>query len=93
MCREVGPHTSRGLGRGHPFRPRDRRPQETAPDRTWTTGAIGLVPALSPQAIAWEQEAARVTFDLDRVLLDGHRPRGDPRRDRRTGVGRLAGGG
>ena len=35
----------------------------------WTTGAIGLVPSLSPQAIAWEQEAARVTFDLDPVLL------------------------
>ena len=35
----------------------------------WTTGAIGLVPSLSRQAIAWEQEAARVTFDLDPVLL------------------------
>jgi AraC family transcriptional regulator len=35
----------------------------------WTTGAIGLVPSLSRQAIAWEQEAARVTFDLDAVLL------------------------
>jgi AraC family transcriptional regulator len=35
----------------------------------WTTGAIGLVPTVSPQAIAWEQEASRVTFDLDRVLL------------------------
>jgi hypothetical protein len=35
----------------------------------WMTGAIGLVPSLSPQVIAWEQEAALVTFDLDPVLL------------------------
>jgi hypothetical protein len=35
----------------------------------WTTGAIGLVPSVSPQAIAWEQEAARLTFNLDPVLL------------------------
>jgi len=35
----------------------------------WTTGAIGLVPPISRQAVAWEQEAARVIFDLDPVLL------------------------
>jgi Bacterial regulatory helix-turn-helix proteins, AraC family len=35
----------------------------------WTTGAIGLVPSLSRQAIAWEQEAAHVTFDLNPIPL------------------------
>jgi AraC family transcriptional regulator len=35
----------------------------------WTTAEICLVPAVSPQAITWEQEAARVTFDLDPGLL------------------------
>jgi AraC-like DNA-binding protein len=35
----------------------------------WTTSEIGLVPGLSPQAINWEEEAARMTFDLDRALL------------------------
>jgi AraC-like DNA-binding protein len=36
----------------------------------WTTGEICLAPALSPQAIPWEQEAALVTFDLDPLLLE-----------------------
>ena len=35
----------------------------------WTTSEICLLPALSPQAIEWEQEAALVTFDLDPILL------------------------
>ncbi len=35
----------------------------------WTTGEIRLLPALSTQAIEWEQEAALVTFDLDPILL------------------------
>jgi hypothetical protein len=34
-----------------------------------TTDEICLIPALSPQAIEWEQEAALVTFDLDPILL------------------------
>ena len=34
-----------------------------------TTGEICLIPASSPQAIKWEQEAALVTFDLDPILL------------------------
>ena len=35
----------------------------------WTTGAIGLAPGVCPQAIAWEQEAAGMAFDLHPVLL------------------------
>ncbi|HSF33460.1 MAG TPA: AraC family transcriptional regulator [Candidatus Tectomicrobia bacterium] len=67
--REVRPPTCPGPAQpslfqasGPPARVHRARP-------CWTTAAIGLVPALSPQTIEWEQEAARVTFDLDRVLL------------------------
>ena len=35
----------------------------------WTTGEIGRVPAIPPQAIAWEKEAALMTFSLAPVLL------------------------
>jgi AraC family transcriptional regulator len=35
----------------------------------WLTGAIGLVAALSPQAISWEQAAAGLTVDLAALLL------------------------
>jgi hypothetical protein len=35
----------------------------------WTTGAIGLAPGVCSQAIAWEQEAAGMTFDLNPALL------------------------
>ena len=37
----------------------------------WTTGEIGLVPTVPLPAVAWEQEAALVTFNLDPVLLAG----------------------
>jgi AraC-like DNA-binding protein len=35
----------------------------------WTTAEIGRVPAVPPQAIAWEQETALMTFFLEVVLL------------------------
>ena len=35
----------------------------------WTTDEIGLVPGLSPQVIAWGQEAAYATFSLAPTLL------------------------
>jgi AraC family transcriptional regulator len=35
----------------------------------WTTGQVGRVPAIPPQAIAWEQEAALMTVSLAPVLL------------------------
>jgi AraC-like DNA-binding protein len=67
--RKVGPPTcSRPVPRtsfqakGQPVTEHRARPY-------WTTEEICLIPALSPQAIAWEQEAALVTFDLDPILL------------------------
>jgi AraC-like DNA-binding protein len=69
VCRDVGPLTcsapvprSSFQAMGQPATGDGARPY-------WTTSAIGLVPSLSLQAIAWEQEAARLTFDLDPVLL------------------------
>ena len=35
----------------------------------WTTGEICLVPTVPSQVIAWDKEAARVTFSLTPVLL------------------------
>jgi AraC-like DNA-binding protein len=72
--RKVGPPTCPGpvqpssfQANGPPARVHRARP-------CWTTAAIGLVPALSPQAIEWAQEAARMTFDLDRILLAATAP-------------------
>jgi AraC-like DNA-binding protein len=69
VCREVGPPIcSRPVQRssfqvkGWPVTKYRARPY-------WTTGEICLIPALSPQAIQWEQEAALVTFELDPLLL------------------------
>jgi AraC-like DNA-binding protein len=45
----------------------------------WTTSEICLVPALSPQMIEWEHEAAFVTFDLAPVLLADTAHEGIPR--------------
>ena len=69
VCREVGPLTGSGPGQRSSFQAMGQPATGDGARPYWTTGAIGLVPSLSPQAIAWEQEAARVTFDLDPVLL------------------------
>ena len=45
-------------------------PMVTHPARPyWMTGQIGLAPAIHPQAIAWEKEAALMTFFLAPALL------------------------
>jgi AraC family transcriptional regulator len=69
VCRNVGPLTGSGPGQRSAFQAIGRPVTDDGARPYWTTGAIGLVPSLSRQAIAWEQEAARVTFDLDPVLL------------------------
>ena len=69
VCRDVGPLTGSGSGQRSSFQAMGQPVTGDGARPYWTTGAIGLVPSLSPQAIAWEQEAARVTFDLDPVLL------------------------
>lgn len=47
---------------GSPITPHRARPY-------WTTGQVGRVAAILPQAIAWEKEAALMTFSLAPVLL------------------------
>jgi AraC-like DNA-binding protein len=69
VCREVGPLTCSGPVQRSSFQAMGQPATGDGARPYWTTGAIGLVPSLSSQAIAWEQEAARVTFDLDPVLL------------------------
>lgn len=62
----------------HPFSACIRQPsfQAKGPPMTthharpyWTTEQVGRVPAVPPQAIAWEKEAALMTFSLAPVLL------------------------
>jgi AraC-like DNA-binding protein len=69
VCREVGPLTCSGPEPRSSFQVMSQPATGDGARPYWTTSAIGLVPSVSPQAIAWEQEAALVTFDLDPVLL------------------------
>jgi hypothetical protein len=69
VCREVGPLMGSGPVPRSSFQAIGQPVTGDGASPYWTTGAIGLVPSLSPQAIAWEQEAACLTFDLDPVLL------------------------
>jgi AraC-like DNA-binding protein len=69
VCREVGPPTGSGSGQRSSFQAMGQPATGNGARPYWTTGAIALVPSLSAQEIAWEQEAARLTFDLDPVLL------------------------
>jgi AraC-like DNA-binding protein len=69
VCREVGLLTCSGPVARSSFQAKGQPVTGNGARLYWMTGAIDLVPFLSPQAIAWEQEAARLTFDLDPVLL------------------------
>jgi AraC-like DNA-binding protein len=69
VCRVVGPPTCSGPAQRSSFQAMSQPATGNGARPYWTTSEIGLVPSLSPQAIAWEQEAARVTFSLDPVLL------------------------
>jgi len=80
VCRRnVGPLTGSGPGQRSSFQAIGQPVTGDGARPYWTTGAIGLIPSLSRQAIAWEQEAARVTFDLDAVLLTETTPEVIPR--------------
>jgi hypothetical protein len=79
VCREVGPLTCSGPGPRSPFQAIGQPVTGDGAGPYWTTGAIGLVPSVSPQAIAWEREAAGLTFDLDPVLLTETAPEVSPR--------------
>jgi AraC-like DNA-binding protein len=66
---DVEPHTCSACVRQPSFQA--KRPPVTT-HRTnpyWTTGQIGCAPAIPPQAIEWEKEAALMTFSLAPVLL------------------------
>ena len=69
VCRIVGPLTGSGPGQQSSFQAMGQPLTGDGARPYWTTGAIGLAPSLSSQTIQWEQEAARVTFDLDPLLL------------------------
>jgi hypothetical protein len=93
VCREVGPPTGSGSGQRSSFQAMGQPATGNGARPYWTTGAIALVPSLSQQEIAWEQEAARLTFDLDPVLLTETTHEVIPQGDGRISVGPLAGDG
>jgi AraC-like DNA-binding protein len=67
--REVGPPMCSRTVQRSSFQAKGHLVTEQRATPYWTTGEICLLPAISPQAIAWEQEAALLTFDLDPILL------------------------
>jgi AraC-like DNA-binding protein len=69
VCCEVGPLMGSGPGQRSAFQAIGQPVTGDGASPYWTTGAIGRVPSLSRQAIAWEQEAVRLTFALDPGLL------------------------
>jgi AraC-like DNA-binding protein len=69
VCGDVESHTFSASVRQPSFQATE--PPVTAHRATpyWTTGQIGRVPTIPPQAMAWEKEAALLTFSLPPVLL------------------------
>jgi AraC-like DNA-binding protein len=69
VCADVEPHTFSACVRQPSFQAKGPPMTAHRARPYWTTGQIGRVPAIPPQAIAWEQEAALMTFSLAPVLL------------------------
>ncbi len=69
VYRDVGSHTFSAQVQPSFFQAKGPPATEPGASPYWTTGEIGLVPGLSPQAIEWEQAAALATFSLAPVLL------------------------
>jgi AraC-like DNA-binding protein len=69
VCRPVGSQTFSAPVQRSSFQAKGQPATEHRARPYWTTSEIRLIPALSPQVIEWEQEAALVTFDLAPVLL------------------------
>jgi AraC-like DNA-binding protein len=69
VCCDVGPPAFSASGPPSAFQAKGPLATGHGARPYWTTGAISLVPAIAPQAIVWAQEAARMTFSLDPVLL------------------------
>ena len=64
VCHEVRPQTGSESGERSSFRAMGQAAIGDGARPYWTTSAISIVPFLSPQAMAWGQEAAHLTFDL-----------------------------
>jgi AraC family transcriptional regulator len=69
VCRDVRANPSAAPLPSSAFRPKEPSTTKRRARPYWTTGEIGLVPGISPQAIEWEQAAAGVTFSLAPALL------------------------
>jgi AraC-like DNA-binding protein len=69
VCRDVGPHTGSEYGPQSSVQATARSVTAHRTRPYWTTDEMGRVAAFPLQATAWAQEAARVTFTLDPVLL------------------------
>ncbi len=78
VCRDVGPHPFSAPGQCSAFQAQGPPATVYRGRPCWTTEAIGLVPAVSPPAIVWDQEAASMSFDLDPALVRRPRSRVDP---------------
>lgn len=74
ICRDVGSYPLPTSRRRSAFQAKG--PLVTAHQARpyWTTREISFTPTFSPQTVQWEQEAALVTFDLDRILLEDTAP-------------------
>jgi hypothetical protein len=79
VCRDVGRHTVSAHVPPSVFQAKAQPETAHRAGPYWTTDEICRVPALSYQAIAWEKEAARVTFSLDPLLLADTTPGVIPR--------------
>ena len=79
VCRQVGSQTFAAPVQQSSFQVKGQPATEHCARSYWTTSEIRLVPAISPQVIEWEYEAAFVTFDLAPVLLADTAHEGIPR--------------
>ena len=79
VCRKIGSQISSAPAQRSSFQAKAQPVREHRARSYWTTSEICLVPALSPQVIQWEQEAALVSFNLTTALLGDNARKGIPR--------------
>jgi hypothetical protein len=68
-CDDVEPHPFSACVRQPSFQAKGSPMTKHRARPYWTTGQVARVPAVPPQAIAWEKEAALMTVSLAPVLL------------------------
>ncbi len=68
-CHDLGPNTVSDHEQPSSFQAQGPLVTEYRGQRYWKTSEIRRVPALSLQAMAWEQEAELATFSLDAIHL------------------------